>query len=127
VYVSQKVRLARWQDEVVRVDCAASASDAHFARVAHWWPILAADSRLMGMLNHHGLHDLRFDRTERSGKNGQHGGVSVLELVVLAGVVSALLAHSDVVRWLASHHADALVDLQAAADGTLSQADAERS
>jgi hypothetical protein len=119
VYVSQKVRLARWQDEVMRVARAATASDAHFARVEMWWPTLVADGHFMAMLGHHGLEDLRFVRTLRPGRNGRHEGVSVLELVVLAGTVSAVLAHSDVVRWLASHHADALVDLQAAADGTL--------
>jgi hypothetical protein len=119
VYVSQKVRKARWQDEVVRVERAAAASDAHFSRVAHWWPVLAADPRLMAMLDHHGLREVRFDRTARSGRNGHHAGVSVLELVVLAGVVSALLARSEVVRWLASHHPAALADFQAAADGII--------
>lgn len=117
--MSQKDRLARWQDEVVRVACAATASDAHFARIAAWWPTLVGDGHFMAMLGHHGLEHLRFVRTLRPGRNGCHEGVSVLELVVLAGTVSALLAHSDIVRWLASHHADALVDLQAAADGTL--------
>jgi len=119
VYLSDKERHARWREDVGRVERASGVSDAHFARIALWWPTLSADAHLMAMQARHGVRGLGFERTLRRGRSSTREGVSVLELVVLSGVVAAFLRHSDVVRWLATHHAGALVDLQSAADVTL--------
>ena len=119
MYLSHKERHARWREDVARVERASCTSDAHFLRVARWWPTLSADAHLMAMQARHGVRGLGFERTLRCGKSATREGVSVLELVVLSGVVAAFLRHSDVVRWLATHHAEALGDLQAAADAAL--------
>lgn len=90
---------------------AAARAEARFATVSHALRVLRADARAVPFLTRHGFHRLPIGRSSRIACNGRAEGLAVLEGVVLAGTIRALLADADLVRWLACHHPGALAAL----------------
>jgi hypothetical protein len=116
VWVTRSER--EWVRRHEAEDLAASAgrAEARFATVSHALRVLLADTRAVPFLTRHGYHRLPIGRSSRVAGNGRAEGLAVLEGTVLAGMVRALLADADLVRWLACHHPGVLVALHGACD-----------
>jgi hypothetical protein len=86
----------------------AQAAEARFAAVTCALTMLLADTRAVPMLRRLGITRVAWGRSARLAENGRAEGLAVLEGMVLAAVIGALLMDADLVRWMSAHHPKAL-------------------
>lgn len=125
MFVSSEEKAARCRGEQRRLTLASTTSNAHFARVAHALTLVKNDGRFLALLKSHGIRPFLLGRSSCTGRSGSGDAVGVMEAVVLAGCVTVLLEHADIVRWLARHHPAALAAFQLAADCGLGKESAQ--
>ncbi len=105
-----------WTRKLEAEGLAAAARDAEarFASVTAALRVLLADTRAAPMLAQHDISRVALGRSTRLAENGRAEGLAVLEGVVLAGVVRALLDDAELVRWMSGHHSRELAALHEA-------------
>jgi len=117
MYVSRATRAAIAGRDQQELAAQARQADEHFIAIATAWELVRTDAKVLALLDLHGLPSLAFDRSTRSASNGSHGGVTILERVVLEALANRILSKADLVGWLAKHYAGALSAIQAVSDG----------
>jgi hypothetical protein len=113
MFLSEKKRQARWTTEAARVAILSQQARLHFDALGTDWLTLMADPRFVSLLVRHELPGLVVRRVAREELSVRRDAINVLELAVLIGVLSSLMSHADVVRWMASHTPDVLAHWQA--------------
>lgn len=109
---SEREWIRRRDAETLAVE--AGRSEARFHDVTKALSTLLGDTRATDMLKRHGIRRISIGRSSRLPENGRAEGLAVLEGVVLAGIVTKVLADGELTRWLSCHHPKELAALHAA-------------